>query len=125
MRALGRTRSSRQSPQQPATPAAATGGEAVEGKDKEEREDRQEGREEKEAERKGRSKKMGSSSRKRGGRSRSSCWQPAAEQQETQQSDRSGNCACARARTCQGPPLKTEPFQSHLAKATRQLSSQF
>ena len=34
-----------------------------------------------------------------------------------------GNCACACA--CQGPPLKTEPFQSHLAKATRQLSSQF
>ena len=31
--------------------------------------------------------------------------------------------ACAR--TCQGPPQKTEPFQSHLAKATRQLSSQF
>ena len=85
-RALGRSRSSRQSPQQPATPAAATGGEAVEGKDKEEREDRQEGREEKEAERKGRSKKMGSSSRKRGGRSRSSCWQLAAEQQEQQQS---------------------------------------
>ena len=34
-----------------------------------------------------------------------------------------GNCACACA--CQGPPLKTEPFQSHLAKATRRLSSQF
>ena len=26
---------------------------------------------------------------------------------------------------CQGLPLKTEPFQSHLARATRQLSSQF
>ena len=34
-----------------------------------------------------------------------------------------GDCACTCA--CQGLPLKTEPFQSHLARAIRQLSSQF
>ena len=55
-------------------------------------------------------------------------WELGAEQQEHQLSTQHaarqlGNCACTCA--CQGPPLKTEPFQSHLAKATRQLSSQF
>ena len=55
-------------------------------------------------------------------------WELGAEQQEHQLSTQHaarqlGNCACTCA--CQGPPLKTEPFQSHLAKATRRLSSQF
>ena len=57
-------------------------------------------------------------------------WELGAEQQEHQLGSTQhhaarqlGDCACTCA--CQGLPLKTEPFQSHLARATRQLSSQF
>ena len=100
------------------------------GKDKEEREDRQEGREEKEAERKGRNKnKKGSSSRKRG---RRSSWQLAAEQQEqqlsTQQqqlSDFACTFACLPGARALAPTKKRALSGSYLAKATRQLSSQF